>query len=60
MNLEPQPPLKHAVVIKKTTYPKLVIRRRELAELLGISRSTTYLREKPSSPYFDPLFPKKI
>jgi hypothetical protein len=39
MNLKPQAPLQHAVVIKKPTYPKLVIRRRELAELLGISRS---------------------
>lgn len=60
MNLEPPPPLQQAAVIKKPTYAKLVIRRRELAELLGISRSTTYLRENPSSPYFDPLFPKKI
>ena len=60
MNLESPPPLQQAAVIKKTTYPKLVIRRRELAELLGISRSTTYLREKPSSPYFDPRFPKSI
>ena len=45
---------------KRPSYSKLVIRRRELAETLGISRSTTYLREKPSSPYFDPLFPKSV
>lgn len=60
MNLEPHTQLQRAVAIKKPTYPKLVIRRLELAELLGISRSTTYLREKPSSPYFDPRFPKSI
>lgn len=41
-------------------YPKLIVRRLELARLLGISRSMTYLKEKPSSPYFDPLFPKSI
>lgn len=41
-------------------YPKLIVRRLELARLLGISRSMTYLKEKPTSPYFDPFFPKSI
>lgn len=40
--------------------PKLVIRRRELAQMLGISRSMTYLKEKRDSRYFDPLFPLSI
>lgn len=60
MTLKPSPSLNQTTVVQKPPYPKLVIRRRELAALLGISRSTTYLREKPSSPYFDPLFPKSI
>lgn len=60
MILKPSPSLNQTTAVQKTPYAKLVIRRRELAALLGISRSTTYLREKPSSPYFDPLFPKSI
>lgn len=39
--------------------PKL-IRRRELARTLGMSRSMTYLKGNPESPYFDPLFPVPI
>ena len=60
MTLKPPPPLRQTAVLRPPHYPKLIVRRRELAALLGISRSTTYLREKPSSPYFDPLFPKSI
>ncbi len=60
MTLKPSPSLNQTMVVQKPPYAKLVVRRRELAALLGISRSTTYLREKPSSPYFDPLFPKSI
>lgn len=60
MTLKPPLPQHQPVIVQKLAYPKLVIRRRELAALLGISRSTTYLREKPSSPYFDPLFPQSI
>jgi predicted DNA-binding transcriptional regulator AlpA len=39
--------------------PKL-IRRRELARTLGMSRSMTYLKGNPDSRYFDPLFPVPI
>lgn len=60
MTLKTSPQPHQSAPNKTPPYPKLVIRRRELAALLGISRSTTYLREKPSSPYFDPLFPKSI
>lgn len=60
MNQKDSNPARQPVAIQNNQYPKLVVRRRELAALLGISRSTTYLREKPSSPYYDPLFPKAM
>lgn len=37
-----------------------IIRRPRLCELIGISRSATYLREDPRSKYFDANFPKSI
>ena len=43
-----------------TDAPLKLIRRAELANMLGISRSMTYLKGKPDSRYFDPLFPVPI
>lgn len=40
--------------------PQLAIRRQQLADMLGISRSMTYLKENPDSRYFDELFPESI
>lgn len=40
--------------------PKCVIRLKTLLEILGVSRSTVYLRINPQSKYYDPLFPKSI
>lgn len=40
--------------------PKAIIRLANLLELLGISRSTVYLRLNPGSKYYDPRFPKSI
>ena len=40
--------------------PKAIIRLAKLLELLGISRSTVYLRLNPESQYYDPRFPKSI
>lgn len=37
-----------------------IIRRRRLCELTGVSRSTSYLRENPRSPYFHADFPKSL
>lgn len=40
--------------------PKCVIRLKTLLEMLGLSRSTVYLRINPQSKYYDPMFPKSI
>lgn len=40
--------------------PKCVIRLKTLLEMLGVSRSTVYLRINPQSKYYDPMFPKSI
>lgn len=40
--------------------PKAVIRLDKLLGLLGVSRSTVYLRINPESKYYDPMFPKSI
>lgn len=40
--------------------PKCVIRLKTLLEVLGVSRSTVYLRINPQSKYYDPMFPKSI
>ncbi|BEP96306.1 hypothetical protein GmRootA79_46900 [Acidovorax sp. A79] len=40
--------------------PQLAIRRKQLAHMLGISRSMTYLKENPDSRYFDDRFPESI
>lgn len=40
--------------------PKCVIRLKTLLEMLGVSRSTVYLRINPRSKYYDPIFPKSI
>ncbi|CAM4220337.1 AlpA family phage regulatory protein [Comamonas aquatilis] len=40
--------------------PKCVIRLKTLLEILGLSRSTVYLRINPQSKYYDPMFPKSI
>lgn len=40
--------------------PKAIIRLRKLLGLLGVSRSTVYLRISPQSKYYDPKFPKSI
>lgn len=37
-----------------------VVRLAQLLELLGLSRSTVYLRLNPKSKYHDPKFPKPI
>lgn len=37
-----------------------VIRRHTLCSILGMSRTATYLKSNPKSPYFDPLFPKPV
>lgn len=37
-----------------------VIRRHALCNILGVSRTATYLKANPSSPYFDPHFPKSV
>ena len=39
---------------------KVIIRLPKLKHLLGVSRSTVYLRLNPKSKYYDPLFPKPI
>lgn len=37
-----------------------VVRRPALCTILGMSRTATYLKSNPSSPYFDPRFPKSV
>ncbi|MBW0172031.1 MAG: AlpA family phage regulatory protein [Hydrogenophaga sp.] len=37
-----------------------IIRRPRLCELVGFSRSASYLREDPRSKYFDANFPKSL
>lgn len=37
-----------------------LLRRKQLEQLLGISRSTIYARLDPKSPHYDPNFPKPI
>jgi len=37
-----------------------VIRRHALCTILGMSRTATYLKSNPNSPYFDPRFPKSV
>lgn len=37
-----------------------VVRRPALCNILGMSRTATYLKANPSSPYFDPRFPKSV
>lgn len=39
---------------------KVIIRLPKLKHLLGVSRSTVYLRLNTQSKYYDPLFPKPI
>ncbi|MDH0899892.1 AlpA family phage regulatory protein [Comamonas aquatica] len=39
---------------------KVIIRLPKLKHLLGVSRSTVYLRLNAKSKYYDPLFPKPI
>lgn len=39
---------------------KTIIRLPQCAKLLGLSRSTVYLRLNPKSKYYDPNFPKPI
>ncbi|WP_083518482.1 helix-turn-helix transcriptional regulator [Dechloromonas denitrificans] len=38
----------------------LIIRRKRLEELTGLSRSTIYARINPKSPTYDPSFPRPI
>lgn len=40
--------------------PLRLIRRKQLEQLLGISRSTIYARLDPKSKQYDPAFPKPI
>lgn len=40
--------------------PKAIIRLGKLLGLLGVSRSTVYLRINPESKYYDPMFPRSI
>lgn len=37
-----------------------IIRLKRLLAILGISRSLVYLKLKPNSKYYDPMFPKSI
>lgn len=37
-----------------------ILRRKQLEERTGLSRSTIYARLNPKSPYYDPTFPKPI
>ncbi|OKW43547.1 AlpA family transcriptional regulator, partial [Escherichia coli] len=38
--------------------PSRILRMAELTRLLGISRSTIYVKINPASKYHDPTFPK--
>ncbi|EFF9719661.1 AlpA family transcriptional regulator, partial [Escherichia coli] len=40
--------------------PSRILRMAELTRLLGISRSTIYVKINPASKYHDPTFPKPI
>lgn len=48
------------VVIGDHHESKVIIRLPKLKHLLGVSRSTVYLRLNPKSKYYDPMFPKPI
>lgn len=37
-----------------------IIRLKTLVQLTGLSRSTIYDKQNPSSPRYDPTFPKKL
>lgn len=44
----------------KTSPPLRILRRKQVEERTGLSRSTIYARINPKSPYYDPAFPKPV
>lgn len=45
---------------EQITAPLRILRRKQLEEKIGLSRSSIYARMDPKSPHYDPTFPKPV
>ena len=57
---QPKPKARSLGITEEVRMAEIIVRRREVEKLTGLSRSTIYERLNPNSPYHDPTFPRPV